>query len=78
MIRCDRSTSLEDFSNEIFVDTGPNGDLGSAEVSGGLDLDEVGLRSYGLSEKLARAMLVTESVSFYYPLCSCSLYSYCC
>lgn len=74
MICCDESTKLEDFSNEILVDAGPNGGFESAGVSGGLDFDKVGLRSYNLSEKLACSMVVSASVPCVCPVRSCSLF----
>jgi len=69
---CDRSLTLEDFSNGILVDTGPHGGLETAEVSGGLELDGVGLISHDLSEKLACINFVSASA----PLPSCIHFSY--
>jgi hypothetical protein len=68
-IGCNGSTSVEDFVNGILVDAGPNEDMESPERNDGLQLHEVGLRSYSLF------MIVTGSLLSLCPLRRYNLYS---
>lgn len=68
-ISCDGRSSVEDFVNGVLVDAGPNEDMESPERNDGLQLHEVGLRSYSLF------IIVAGSLSWLCPLRRCNLYS---